>query len=252
MKCPTCGENTPDAWKSLYVTGGGIDALASPKHHKISVDWMYCAAKGCGQLVVRAHDSCPKSNTVYEDGSWADLTTDTWYVWPRHSSRPLDPLVVDKEPDLARDYAEATTILDISHRMSSVLARSILADLLEKHAGQDAYGLRERIDGFAADKEHPRRLRDNLHHFREIADFGAHTQKNDQFERLEISREEADWTLSLVERLFDYFIVDPEKDRRLREGMDAKIAQAGRKPVTLEEGDGEQKTTADREDPEGA
>jgi hypothetical protein len=33
------------------------------------------------------------------------------------------------------------------------------------------------------------------------------------------------------ERLFDHFIVTPEKDRAIREGIDAKIKEAGRKEI---------------------
>ena len=74
-------------------------------------------------------------------------------------------------------------------------------------------------------------VRENLHHLREIADFSAHTQTDEQQERLEVEPEEAEFTLNVVERRIDYFIVAPEKDRKLREGMDAKIEKAGRGPI---------------------
>jgi len=87
--------------------------------------------------------------------------------------------------------------------MSAVLSRRVLADLLEKYAKQTQFSLTARIDKFTADTTHPRQLRENLHHFREIADFGAHTQKDDQAAVIDVGREEAEWTLDLLDRLFD-------------------------------------------------
>lgn len=58
---------------------------------------------------------------------------------------------------------------------------------------------------------------------REIANFGAHTQADDQAEIIDVSVEEAEWTLEIVERLFDYFIVTPEKNKETRETFDQKL-----------------------------
>ena len=137
MQCPKCGWNTPDAWEKLIVReqmppgSKPVRTLKSPHDHprpqNIQFDWMHCAADGCKQLVVRGHHTY----SYFDDTSYEHQRTDTWLVFPRHSSRPLDPLVSEKEPELAKDYAEAGAILDASHRMSSVLARSIVADLLE-------------------------------------------------------------------------------------------------------------------------
>jgi hypothetical protein len=52
---------------------------------------------------------------------------------------------------MARDYREATFIIEDSPRMSSVLSRRILADLLEKYAGLTQYDLAARIDAFIKD-----------------------------------------------------------------------------------------------------
>lgn len=266
MKCPTCGENTPDAWKQLVTAFRPGEpasmvsssetlhqvarfALEAPRGHSIHFDRMYCANSSCNQLVIRGHDTHPRARyPPFEK-------TETWLVHPRHSHRSVDPLV---PADMARDFGEAAAILDLSHRMSAVLARRILADVLAKHAGCTQFSLAKQIDQFIADTNRPRQLRENLHHLREMADFSAHTQTDDQLETLDIDRDEAEWTLEIIQRLFDYLIVAPEQDRKLREGMEARIAKADRKPIKplppdpelpLEEDDGE---ATDREDAEGS
>jgi hypothetical protein len=102
--------------------------------------------------------------------------------------------------------------------MSAVLSRRILADLLERYDGQTQFSLAARIDNFSKDTTHPRRLRENLHYLREIADFGAHTQKDDQAEIVDVDRHEAEWTLEIIDRLFEYFILDPARDKEITEG----------------------------------
>jgi hypothetical protein len=67
--------------------------------------------------------------------------------------------------------------------------------------------------------------------FPEIADFGAHTQTDDRAEIIDVGRDEAEWTLDILDSLFDYFIVAPERNRVRREAVDAKISAAGRKPL---------------------
>ncbi|MGZ4300657.1 MAG: DUF4145 domain-containing protein [Gaiellaceae bacterium] len=163
-----------------------------------------------------------------EESYGSGVVTGEWLAHPRSSGRHVDPLITG---DLRRDYDEAGMILDVSPRMSAVLSRRILADLLERYAGLEKFSLGERVDDFAKDTAHPSQLRENLHYLREIANFGAHTQKDDQAQIIDVSREEAEWTLDLVDRLFEYFIVGPERDRKMREGFDKKLEDAGRKPL---------------------
>ena len=190
---------------------------------QVSVDHMACANEPCKQLVVRFHDSY-----IVDDGTTSSTKTDTSIGYPRDRVRQVDPHVPE---EFARDFIEAAAILDRSHRMSAVLARRVLSDLLEKYANLGQFSLTTRIDKFIDDTNQPRSLRENLHHLREIADFSAHTQRNDGSEVLDATREEAEWTLDVVERLFDHFIVTPEKDRAIREGIDPKIKEAGRKEI---------------------
>jgi hypothetical protein len=115
--------------------------------------------------------------------------------------------------------------------MSAVLARRILADLLKEFGHHDEFKLEDRIDSFNKNAGHPRPLRENLHRFREAANLSAHTAISDQGEAIRIERDEADWTLDLVVRLFDYLIVTAALDKKMRDAIDEKIKSAGRKAI---------------------
>ena len=102
---------------------------------------------------------------------------------------------------------------------------------MKQYAGLTQYKLVDRIDKFIEDRQHPSRLRENLHYLREMGDFSAHTQTDCEGNIVEVGKEEAEWTLRVVADLFDYFIVGPKKDEALRLEFDKKLEKAGRNPI---------------------
>jgi TPP-dependent pyruvate/acetoin dehydrogenase alpha subunit len=59
----------------------------------------------------------------------------------------------------------------------------------------------------------------------------AHTKTSDQGEIIKTDRDEADWMLGLVERLFRYLIVDPAADKKMHAAIDEKLKKANRKAI---------------------
>ena len=76
----------------------------------------------------------------------------------------------------------------------------------------------------------------------------AHTQEDSEAQQsdqaaepavVEIDHDEAEWTLDFVERLFDYFIVQPEKDKEIKARIEDKGARAGRKALRTDQPEGD-------------
>jgi hypothetical protein len=218
MKCPVCTYLTADDWQNVGMIAGSGKDFSS-----LSVDWMRCANDQCQQTIVRMREV----QFAVIDGQPTSSPTE-WIARPRGGARPVDPLV--PEP-LRTDYLEAAAILDLSPRMSAVLAHRVLADLLAKYANRDEYELASRIEQFTADPAHPQRLRENLQHLRQSGDFGPHSPaadsgSDDQVHVHDVGRAEAEWTLDLLDRLFDYLIVDPAHDEKMRASVETLIKQA--------------------------
>ena len=213
VKCPLCTQHTPDAWLHVgWVAGSGVDFT------NLHVEWMRCANPDCKQALIRMSESHART-----ENNHSVEETVTWLARPRASTRPLDPLV--KEP-FRTDYLEAAAIVDLSPRMSAALSRRILGELLAKYAGQDEpLPLKTRIDRFVEETCHPDYLRDSLQRLREVADLGTDAAISD------VDRNEAEWTLDVLDSLFDYFIVARERNRKIREAMERKIDGAPRKPA---------------------
>jgi Domain of unknown function (DUF4145) len=231
MKCPCCSHELAELWQPFVVITDEKGQSLSEPHSVVDLrlgkiaarvlvklQWMQCHNLSCGRVLVRAEE------LLYDpmERSRLERIPERWFAVPRKPmSRPIDPFV--KDP-FRRNYIEASLILEDSPRMSAVLSRGILADLLEKFAGRSEYKLEDRIDKFIADPAHSAStVKDNLHHLRDIGNFGAHTKTNKLTgDIVEVGPEEAEWTLEVVESLFDYFIVGPEKNRQRRAEWDQK------------------------------
>jgi uncharacterized protein DUF4145 len=234
VECPVCGKVSRPEWRWLYFEAYDGDTNALParqatyKYEKVALEWMRCAHEECEQLLIRIQESRPG---VWIDGTGAPLMTfDSWIARPRFGESKRQIAAEVKEP-LRSDYLEAAALLDISPRMAAVLARSILADLLETCLQLTDFGLNDRINKFRERQAEPKRLRDGAHHFRTIGDFGSHTQKNDQDQIIPVERDDAEWMLDYLDRFLDHYIISPEKDSAVLGKWDKNIADAGRKPI---------------------
>jgi hypothetical protein len=242
MKCPFCNHDIPPRWQKFAITtnehgeplqypqteltvglpditlkNGDISEYATT----VRITWMVCSNDACHRMLVLAsqvwhHPEIPVTDQDFK----------SWYAIPTNPfERQPDPLVGDP---YRTDYIEAACILKDSPRMSSVLSRRILQDLLEQFAGRIEYKLEDRIDNFIADAQYPSTLKENLHHLRDIANFSAHTKTDKATgEIIDVDRDEAEWTLEVLDGLFDYFIVAPEKNKQRRADWDAKRGKTG-------------------------
>lgn len=237
VECPVCGKVSPPAWRWLLFTHDEFQLRARQEKHRyeqVALEWMRCAHEDCEQLLVRVQETKVKG---WIPGTGAPVqATDSWFARPRFGESKRQVAAEVPEP-FRTDYLEAGALLDISSRMSAVLSRSILADVLEKYLQLTDYGLNERINKFRNMQAEPKRLRDGAHHFRTIGDFGSHTQKNDQDQIIPVERDDAEWMLDYLDRFLDHYVVGPERDRAVLGKWDQNIADAGRKPIPPLEGE---------------
>jgi hypothetical protein len=242
VECPVCTKQTPPDWRTFetYTEEGHakslISGLETQKLNRVWLEWMRCGNEKCEQVVVRVTET-----RIEFAGDAPIQKSESWVARPRfgETKRQVDPEVRDP---FRSDYLEATAILDISPRMSAVLARRIVGDLLKAYAGKSQWSLTARIRSFIDDGNHPPFVTTNLEHLREIADFGAHTQEVEEANEsgemesfiIDADREDAEWTLDIVDRLFEYFVVLPAADEEMRSKWDRIIERTGRKPLRPE------------------
>jgi hypothetical protein len=129
----------------------------------------------------------------------------------------------------------ASRVLAESTEASAALSRRCLQALLVAEAGVKKKDLFDQIQEVIDAGSLPTSLADDLDAVRHIGAFGAHPIKSKSTgEIVPVEPGEAEWNLDVLDALFDFFYVQPEKRSARRAALDEKLKQAG-KP-SLEEG----------------
>jgi len=213
MKCPHCLTGFHDN-KEVSVIGEQSDA-------RFRLVKRHCPE--CRRLIISLlHDTGPygRSETLYH-------YTKESLCYPRAVSRaPLSPEVPKAFAD---DYQEACLTLADSPKASAALSRRCLQHLLREvhkvRKGNLADEIQQAIDA----KQLPSYILESLDAIRNIGNFAAHPLKSTSSgEVLEVEPGEAEWTLDVLEGLFDFFFVQPALLAKKRAALDAKLAAAGK------------------------
>ena len=148
-------------------------------------------------------------------------------VYPKGSSRPPCPSEVTKE--IAEDYMEACLILSDSPQASAALSRRCLQALLREKAGIKPGNLANEIQQVINSNLLPSQLAESIDAIRNIGNFSAHPIKSQNTgEILPVEPQEAEWTLDVLESLFDFYYVQPAKLLAKRNALNQKLADAGK------------------------
>ena len=198
-------------------------------------------------LFIRKQLNSPPENLVDEMGQWfasctmcpecgrgiVTLTTSSRFtrmVYPKASSRA--PLPSEVTSDFADDYLEACAVLPDSAKASAALSRRCLQHLLQEKAGTTKRNLYDQIQEVIDSKVLPSHLADNLDAVRVVGNFAAHPPKStNSGEVVPVEPGEAEWSLDVLEQLFDFYLVAPSRAKAKRDALNAKLAEAGKPPL---------------------
>ncbi len=152
-------------------------------------------------------------------------------VRPKGSSRAPCPSEVPE--NIAEDYREACLVLSDSPKASAALSRRCLQNVLRdaakvKPKGNLANEIQEVIDRGTL----PSQIADDLDAVRHIGNFAAHPMKSQITGQIvPVDPEEAEWTLDVLEALFDFYYVLPAKSQKRKDDFNRKLTEAGKSPI---------------------
>jgi len=143
-------------------------------------------------------------------------------IYPKRSSRSPPPPEVPAT--YAADYAEAALILEDSPKASAALSRRCLQHVLQQELKIKKRNLADEIEEAITSQGLPSHVADGLDAVRKIGNFAAHPKKSEASgEIIEVEPGEAEWSLDVLEALFDHVFVGPAKLRARRAALDAKL-----------------------------
>lgn len=131
--------------------------------------------------------------------------------------------------EIREDFLEAAAVLSTSEKASAALSRRCLQQLLTDR-GYKKENLNDQIE--QAIKDLPKGLGENVDAIRTTGIFAAHPIKyKSTGEIVDVEPQEAEWNLDVLEGLFDYFYVKPKQEEEKRKKLDAKLKEAGKRPL---------------------
>ncbi|MBE2244693.1 MAG: DUF4145 domain-containing protein [Burkholderiaceae bacterium] len=153
-----------------------------------------------------------------------------YLVRPKTASRPLPPSEVPIE--FAKDYVEAALAIGDSPQASAALSRRCLQHVLREKSGVKPADLAKEIDQVLNSGQLPSHLAEAIDAVRNIGNFAAHPIKSTHSgEVLPVEPGEAEWTLDVLDGLFDFYFVQPALLQQRRAALNAKLAAANKPPV---------------------
>jgi hypothetical protein len=219
MQCPHCLVHIHDGW-NYFLFAGDIEG-----------DWgighMNCP--DCKRVIV----ALGKMRTFQGGGGGIQHAADPpsfKLVYPKTSSR--SPVPPEVPAEFAEDYREACLVLADSEKASAALSRRCLQHLLHDKIGIKEHSLSAEIDKLLKSKQLPSALAEELDAIRNVGNFAAHPLKDTNTGQVvEVEPEEAEWLLNVLEGLFDFYFVQPERSKARQAALNAKLKSAGKPPM---------------------
>jgi Domain of unknown function (DUF4145) len=219
MKCPHCQVEFHGNPYTFPLGADDDGTWGAVKHN--------CPA--CSRTVVEM--VCCKSMIGGGQGDgWFNGIEKRFVVYPRRATRPAPPSEVPSE--FAQDYIEASLVLADSPKASAALSRRCLQHILREKARVKKSDLAKEIDEVLASRSLPSHLAEAIDAIRNIGNFAAHPIKSTSSgEIVPVEPGEAEWTLDVLDGLFDFYFVQPEVFKKRRAALDAKLSGLGKPPM---------------------
>ena len=219
MECPHCSVGVHESWELLGHPLMGTQ-LRAPGESDVTIRLLTMECPACRKLV-----ACAQRDVASVEPSERRI------VYPFDFAERTAPK--DVPDQLRSDYAQATAILNRSPQASAALSRRIVQQVLRDQGAYAKRNLSDQIQAFIDDPKNPSEVKKNIDYLREIGNFAAHPVKSDSTgEVIPVEPGEAEWAIEVVDSLFDFYFVSPARNDERRRAFDARIAEAGRSPLT--------------------
>ncbi len=218
MKCPYCQTDFHGNPVTLPLDSDTEGAWGAVKH--------ICPA--CLRIVIEL--VCVQQFSGAGKGEHFTNPKKRFLAYPRAAARPAPPPEVPKE--FADDFVEASLVLADSPKASAALSRRCLQHLLRERAGVKHSDLAKEIAQVISGHMLPSHLAEAIDAIRIIGNFAAHPIKSTgSGEIVPVEPGEAEWTLDVLEGLFDFFFVQPELLKQRHAALNAKLGASGKPPL---------------------
>src|SRR3989338_9369131 len=203
--CPHC--KTANRFEYVKDSSGftvNLNSLIGKNEGRYSLE--LCRCTNCGDIIIHFNERM---------------------IYPLGCTRPPCPKEVEiVNENISDDYKEACLVEQYSKKAAAALARRCLQNMLHDQ-GIKKNDLNKEIDEVMT--KLPSHLSAAIDAIRTIGNFAAHPIKyQNTGEIVEVEKGEAEWSLDVLEQLFDFYYVAPEKLKVKRGELNKKLQATGK------------------------
>lgn len=219
MKCPHCLVEANFNFSERFIFDN--------ETYGYSISYSVCPNDSCKNLVAYLNEgqiSHTQAGPFYHPSSLMKKRL----INPKGISR--NPVPESVPEDIKQVYLEAALVLADSPQASAALSRRCLQHLLRDHVGVKNGDLYDEIEEALAKGGIPSYISEELHSIRQIGNFGAHPNKSKNTgEVIPVEPGEAENNLDVLDSLFDFYFVVPEKTKQRKDALKAKLDETRKK-----------------------
>ncbi|WP_434684296.1 DUF4145 domain-containing protein [Pseudanabaena minima] len=221
MKCPHCSVGVSFEFGKIVWEEEDVEKP------DMGYGIFYDHCPECADLVVlfKRGSYKEKKSDYYTDSYLEDILFEE-IIYPKFVNRKVETEVPER---YRKDFLEACAVLPISAKASAALSRRILQDILREHFKIKHSSLATEIEQFIALKDVPSYLSQAVDAIRNIGNFAAHPLKDTNTgEIVEVESGEAEWLLDVLESLFDFAFIQPNRLAERKKSLNEKLKSLGK------------------------
>jgi hypothetical protein len=147
-------------------------------------------------------------------------------IYPKTIIKNVEPEVPE---NIKKEFQEAAAILPISPRASAAMSRRLLQTILREKFSIKKGSLEAEIKEFLSLTGIPTFLSQEIDAIRNVGNFAAHPIKNTQTgEIVDVEPGEAEWLIDVLEALFDFTYIQPERRENRIKALNIKLSSVGK------------------------
>lgn len=219
MKCPHCDVAIKIEWDE---SNAYIDKENPTRAYEVLIG----QCPNCEKLIVKLRYG--RLNKELFSISTPEIESEE-IIYPKFPSIKVEEEV--PEPYKC-EFREAFSILNISQKASAALSRRMLQNILHDEFNIKKRNLAEEIDEFIKLPGVPTHLSGAIDVIRNVGNFGAHPLNDiHSGEIVNVEYGEAEWSLEVLQSLFDFTFVQPKRLAEKKKNLNTKLEQMGKPPM---------------------
>ena len=219
MRCPSCGVSFSES--HLKSLPNGFNAGHLPYYGSMNIFWAVhhytCAECSMPVIVLGGVSETP------------GYFNHQAIVYPPGHEVGVKKAPTEVDSMFANDFNEAAAVLKISPKASAALSRRCLQNVLRDKAGVKKGDLAKEIQEVIDSGKLPPCISENIDTICNIRNFAAHPLKSRSTgEIVDVEAGEAEWSLEVLDLLFDFYFVQPVLAQKKKDALNQKLLDMGK------------------------